>query len=116
MPTAKPPALLTHILSALEDAKAQNPVSIPLEGKTTFADYLVVATGTSTRHISSMVTNLTKALSAHKHPIYHAEGTDGTEWVCLDAGDVVIHLFTPAARTLYNLEKLWASTFPTASR
>lgn len=99
-------------MATLEDTKADHPISIPLAGKTTFADHLVVATGTSTRHVASMATNLTKALADKKFAIYHHEGAEGAEWVCLDCGDVVVHLFTPAARMLYNLEKLWASTFP----
>ncbi len=100
-------------MATLEDSKADAPISIPLAGKTTFADHLVIATGTSTRHLSSMANHLVRSMDNHNFPIYHQEGSEGSEWVCLDAGDVVIHLFTPAARMLYNLEKLWSSTFPT---
>lgn len=105
LPLAKLRALVTD---TLEDHKAQDIVLIPLAGRASFADYLIIATGTSSRHISSMADKLDEQLRGNGHPIIGMEGQKEGEWVVVDAGDVVIHLFQAAQRQLYNLEKLWS--------
>lgn len=101
-------ALQKLILATLEDYKAQDIVVIPLKGRAAFADALVIATGTSSRHVAGMADGLDDALRANHHPPIGMEGQDVSEWVCVDAGDIVIHLFQPETRQHYNLEKLWS--------
>lgn len=104
-----PPAAIRAVRAALEDLKAHNVVLIPLAGKASFADWLVVATGTSGRHLSSLADAAETALARADAAILGREGDAAdADWVCLDAADVVVHLFLPEARLLYNLEKLWA--------
>ncbi|PIZ31706.1 MAG: ribosome silencing factor [Alphaproteobacteria bacterium CG_4_10_14_0_8_um_filter_53_9] len=100
-------ALHDLLLHTLEDYKAVDIVTIPLKGRATFADTLLIASGTSSRHVSSMADALSKVLHAHGLPA-KMEGQEGGEWVVVDAVDVVVHLFQPEARLLYNLEKLWS--------
>lgn len=103
-----PGALQTLIINVLEDYKAQDIVIIPLKGRATFADALVIASGTSSRHVSSMADAIDGALREHHHAPLGMEGQEAAEWVCVDAGDIVVHLFQPDARQHYNLEKLWS--------
>jgi ribosome-associated protein len=100
--------LLKHIEVALDDLKAEELAIVPLAGKATFADYLVIASGTSARHTASLADNVIKDLKKHGHTVYGVEGQQAGEWVCVDAGDVVVHIFQPHIRRLYNLEKLWS--------
>ncbi len=93
--------------ASLEDDKAKDIRVIDLGGKTDFADYMVIASGTSQRHINAMTENLRqkiKASGAHRVSI---EGNTLCDWVLIDAGDIVVHLFRPEIREFYNLEKLW---------
>lgn len=83
------------------------PVTVDLRGKTTIADYMVIATGTSQRHIASMADKLVSRLKAEDIGNVTLEGGDGADWVLIDAGDVIVHLFRDEARGFYNLEKLW---------
>jgi len=99
---------LKRVIAVLEDYKALDVVVIPLAGKTSIADFMVVATGTSTRHVASMGQALDKALRSDMVGI---EGLRDGEWVCADMGDVVAHVFTAEKRALYNLEKLWSHVF-----
>jgi ribosome-associated protein len=87
-------------------------VVIDLEGKTTIADHMVVATGTSQRHIASMAGKLVERLKAEGIEGVVAEGEGDTGWVLLDAGDVIVHLFRAETRSFYDIEKLWAMTPP----
>lgn len=100
---------LKQVTAVLEDYKAQNVTVIPLAGQASFADYLVIATGTSTRHVSSMGGALRDKLG--KSSILSLEGMAEGEWVCADLGNIVVHLFVPEKRALYNLEKLWSHVF-----
>lgn len=93
---------------ALDDLKAVDVAIIPLEGKSSMADYLIIAGGTSTRHASSLAANVEKELKAHGFRIYGVEGKQSGDWVCVDAGDIIVHIFEPETRKLYNLEKLWS--------
>lgn len=98
--------LIEHSLDA---DKAVEPVTIDLEGKTTLADAMIIASGTSQRHIAAMAGKLLERLKAAGIEGVAAEGVSDSDWVLIDAGDVIVHLFKPEARDFYNLEKLWAA-------
>jgi ribosome-associated protein len=104
--------LLAIIEASLDDDKALDPVIIDLDGKTAIADFMVVATGSSQRHIASMAEKLLERLKVHGLIGLRAEGLGATDWVLIDAGDVVVHLFLAEARSFYNLEKLWGMGAP----
>lgn len=83
-------------------------VVLDLTGKSTLTDYMVIATGTSSRHVAAMAEHLRERLKTRGHPAPPVEGLAQGDWVLIDAGDVIIHLFRPEVRRFYNLEKLWA--------
>jgi ribosome-associated protein len=87
-------------------------VIISLENKSTIADFMMVASGTSQRQVGAMAEHLMEKLKAAGIRTAHVEGTKQGDWVLIDAGDVIVHLFRPEIRTLYNLEKLWGRTLP----
>lgn len=104
--------ILDLILKTLDDGKAEDVVTIDLAGKTTIADYMVIATGRSARQIGALTEHLEQALSGHiKIAI---EGKAQGDWVLIDASDVIVHLFRPEIREYYNLEKMWGAAFPDA--
>jgi nicotinate-nucleotide adenylyltransferase len=104
-----PPAeLLRRIIDVLEDGKAEEIVTIDLAGKSTIADYMVVATGRSARQVTALTDHLEKALP-RPLPI---EGKAQGDWVLVDAGDVIVHIFRPEIRAYYNLEKMWGADLP----
>lgn len=109
---AKAAALHEMIVKALDQDKGDNIVSIPLAGKSALADFMVIVTGTSSRHVTGMAEKLKQRLSK-EGIIARIEGASTGDWVIVDAGDVIIHLFRAEVRTFYNLEKLWASDFST---
>ncbi len=99
--------LVQEIATFLDDHKALELLTLPLEGKSSIADYMVIASGTSQRHLSSMAQELTSVLKAN-HKIYAGvEGLAQSDWVLIDVGDVIVHLFRPEVRAFYNLEKMW---------
>jgi ribosome-associated protein len=100
-------ALQALIVTSLEDDKAEEIVTIDLWGRTSFADRMVIATGLADRQISAMATHLDQKLSEAGYRNIQIEGA-GSEWVLIDAGDVIVHLFKPEARAMYGLEKMWA--------
>ena len=100
---------LNHILSKLEDNKALDIVSINLKGKSDIADYMVIATGTSNRHVGSISEHLISELKKEGINNLKAEGINKSDWVLIDSGDVIIHVFRKEVREFYNLEKLWQS-------
>ena len=100
--------LNTIINSSLEDSKAIDICAISLIGKTSIADAMVVATGTSSRHVSSIAENLAQALKDAGLPEVQIEGLGLADWVLVDAGDIIIHIFRPEVREHYALEKMWA--------
>jgi nicotinate-nucleotide adenylyltransferase len=102
------PDLLRRIIDTLDDGKAENVVTIDLAGKTTIADYMVVATGRSARQVVALTDHLEQALPFH----VAIEGKAQGDWVLIDAGDVIVHIFRPEIRTNYNLEKMWGSELP----
>ena len=97
--------LLRLVLETLEDGKAEDVVTIELEGKTTFADQMVIASGRSARQVTALTEHLDQALSRRRR--IAIEGKAQADWVLIDAGDVIVHLFRPEIRAYYNLEKMW---------
>jgi len=95
------------ICTSLEDDKAEEIVAIDLAGRASFADRMVVATGLADRQISAMAMHLNEKLVEAGFKKVRMEGANGTDWVLIDAGDIIVHLFKPEARTLYALEKMW---------
>ncbi len=96
------------IISALDQNKAENIVSLDLTGKSDVADRMIVASGTSNRHVASLADHLVDALKKLGFNPVPVEGQDGSEWVLVDAGDIIVHLFKPETRARYNLEKMWS--------
>lgn len=104
---AKPGSLHAFILDQLEEEQAQDVVSIPLEGKSSIADFMIVASGRSTRQVASIASKLAERLKARGEAPPRVEGLPAADWVLIDAGDVVVHLFRPEVRSFYNLERMW---------
>ena len=105
---AEPGSLHALILEQLEDDQAQDIVSIALEGKSAIADHMVIASGRSTRQVAAMAQKLAEKIKRSGGPIPRIEGLPAADWVLIDAGDVVVHLFRPEVRSFYNLERMWA--------
>ncbi|MDF2781939.1 MAG: rsfS [Geminicoccaceae bacterium] len=117
MDTAPQPAspdLLHLVHSSLTDDKAIEPVTVDLTGKTSIADAMVVATGSSQRHLATMAQHLLERLKAAGLRGLSSEGTGQSDWILIDAGDVVVHLFKDELRRFYDLEKLWGAALPEA--
>ena len=98
---------LALILDQLDEDQAQDVVSIPLEGKSSIADHMVIASGRSTRQVAAMAGKLAERLKGAGMGNPRIEGLPAADWVVLDAGDVVVHLFRPEVRSFYNLERMW---------
>jgi len=96
------------VLRSLDDDKALDVVSIPLSGKSNIADYMVIASGRSTRQVASMAQKLTERIKRELGRSVRVEGLPVADWVLLDADDVIVHLFRPEVRSFYNLERMWA--------
>ena len=105
--------LLKVVLACLDDAKAENIVSIDLTGKTQIADHMVVASGRSHRHVGAIADQMVRALKDNGFGNARVEGLPNCDWVLIDIGDLIIHVFRPEVRDFYNLEKLWAANVPT---
>jgi len=101
-------ALHELVLAQLDDDKAQEVISIPLEGKSSIADYMVIASGRSTRQVASMAHKLAEKIKRQGLGWPRLEGLPAADWVLIDAGDVIVHLFRPEVRSFYNLERMWA--------
>lgn len=97
------------IVESLESDKAEEVVALDLAGRASFADRMVIATGLADRQISAMATHLEEKLEEAGIKRVQIEGASGSDWVLIDAGDIVVHLFKPEARTLYGLEKMWGA-------
>jgi ribosome-associated protein len=100
------------ILASLENSKAENIVAIDVTGKTSLADTMIVATGRSNVHVGAIADHLAKAVRAAGYPTPRLEGLPNCDWVLLDAGDAIVHIFRPEVRQFYNLEKLWSADRP----
>jgi ribosome-associated protein len=101
-------ALHQLVMNQLDEDQAQEIVSIPLEGKSSIADHMVIASGRSTRQVASMAQKLAEEIKKAGFGHARIEGLPAADWVLIDAGDVVIHLFRPEVRTFYNLERMWS--------
>ena len=95
------------ILDQLDQDQAQDLVSIALEGKSSIADHMVIASGRSTRQVAAMAGKIAERLKKEGHGSPRLEGLPAADWVLIDAGDVVVHLFRPEVRSFYNLERMW---------
>ena len=95
------------VIAALEDVKAQDIVSINVREKTSVTDFMVIASGTSNRHVKSLVDNVLEKVKEKGVRPLGSEGLDTGEWALLDLGDVVVHVMLPTARQFYDLERLW---------
>lgn len=101
---------LSLILARLDDMKAEETVTIDLRGKSAFSDYMVVTSGRSNRHVGAVAENLAKGLKETGIKKIHVEGLPNCDWVLIDSGDVIVHVFRPEVREFYNLERLWSQT------
>ena len=100
-------ALLSAVLASLDDDKAEDIVSIPLAGKSEMADHMVIASGRSSRQVSAIAEHLADRLKQDRGLVVRTEGKDLGDWVLIDAGDVIVHVFRPEVREFYQLEKMW---------
>lgn len=98
---------LKTAIDALEDAKAEDIVTIDLFGKSALADTMIIASGRSNRHVSSIADDIIQAMKDHHLGTPRVEGIGAADWVLIDQGDVIVHVFRPEVRAFYNLEKLW---------
>jgi ribosome-associated protein len=112
-PDAGSTALLRLILDTLDDNKAEETVVIDLRGKSALADEMVIASGRSNRHVGAIADKLVEEIKAGGHGKVVVEGLPHCDWVLIDAGDVIVHLFRPEVRAFYNLEKMWSAGRPT---
>jgi len=106
-PSAK--ETLRLVLARLEDMKAEDSVTIDLTGKSSIGDYMVVTTGHSHRHVGAVADHVVKDMKEAGVPGVRVEGMRQGDWVLIDAGDVIVHVFRPEVRSFYNLEKMWSS-------
>lgn len=110
-PQTEAAPILTCILETLEDAKAENTVHVDITGKSSLADHMIVTSGRSHRHVGAVADQLARALKEAGFDKPRIEGLPHCDWVLLDAGDVIVHIFRPEVREFYNLEKMWAAEF-----
>lgn len=108
--------LLKIVETSLDGDKAEDIVAIDLRGKSTIADYMVIATGRNSRQLAAMASHLDDKLTKAGVRRVSVEGADQGDWVLLDGGDVVVHLFRPEVRTFYALEKMWGAEMPSPER
>ncbi|MCW0197279.1 ribosome silencing factor [Sphingopyxis sp.] len=101
-------ALHALILHQLDEDQAQETISIPLAGKSSIADHMVIASGRSTRHVSAIADKLAQRIKQEAGRLVRVEGLPNADWVLIDAGDVIVHLFRPEVRSFYNLERMWS--------
>ena len=101
-------ALHSLVMQSLDDDQAVEVVTIPLAGKSSIADHMVIASGRSSRQVASMANKLADKIKQQFGRIVRIEGLPVADWVLIDADDVIIHLFRPEVRTFYNLERMWA--------
>ena len=105
------PKMIDVVLHTLEDAKAEETVAIDIAGKSSLADNMVVTSGRSNRHVSAIADQLVKSLRDSGFGKPRIEGLPHADWVLVDAGDVIVHIFRPEVREFYNIEKMWQADF-----
>ena len=103
--------LIDLVMSVLDDAKAEDIVSIDIREKSGIADFMVVASGRSNRHVGAIADQLSRAMREKDFGKPKMEGANQCDWVLVDAGDVIVHLFRPEVREFYNIEKMWSAEF-----
>jgi ribosome-associated protein len=106
-----PPPLLEALVTALEDGKAEDVTRIDLGGKSGFADYMLIASGRSARQVAALADRVMATLGARGQKRVPVEGLKAGDWVLIDAGDIIVHIFRPEIRERYNLEKMWGAEF-----
>ena len=104
-------SVIDLVLKSLDDAKAEQTVSIDITGKSSLTDHMVVTSGRSNRHVSAVADQLVTALRDAGYGKPRIEGLPHADWVLVDAGDVIVHIFRPEVREFYNIEKMWAVDF-----
>jgi ribosome-associated protein len=104
--------LCALIVDALDDVKAQDIIKLDVRNMTTVTDYMIVASGTSNRHVRALAENVTEKAKEAGHKPIGIEGEEGGEWVLLDLQDVLVHVMLTKVREFYNLEKLWSLELP----
>lgn len=102
-------------MACLDDAKAENLVTIDIRGKSSIGDYMVIASGRSDRHVGAIADQIERKLKEEGHGRVRVEGKPQCDWVLIDAGDVIVHVFRPEVREFYNLEKMWSAERPSES-
>lgn len=105
-------SLLKLIVHWLDEAKAEDIVTIDLAGKTTIGDYMVIASGTSDRHVGAIAEKLQEMMKSAGEGRARVEGLETCDWVLIDTGDIIVHIFRPEVREFYNLEKMWSAERP----
>lgn len=109
---ASAPSLLDDILRWLDDAKAEEVVAIDLKGKSSIGDSMVIASGRNERHVGAIADQLARKLKEQGHGRVRVEGTEACDWVLIDTGDIIVHVFRPEVREFYNLERMWSADRP----
>lgn len=111
-PTAAPERpMIEVILNCLDDAKAEETVAVDITGKSSLADHMVVTSGRSQRHVGAVADQVIKALREAGYDKPRVEGLPHCDWVLVDSGDVIVHIFRPEVREFYNIEKMWQADF-----
>ena len=108
--------MIDLVLKSLDDAKAEQTVAIDITGKSSLTDHMVVTSGRSNRHVGAVADQLVKALREAGFGKPRIEGLPHADWVLVDAGDVIVHIFRPEVREFYNIEKMWAADFAADGR
>jgi len=109
LPALSAEDLLKNVMTCLDDNKAEEIVSIDLAGKSGIADHIVIANGRSQRQVSALASYVIKGLKKAGHRDLLVEGLSQADWVLIDAGDVIVHIFRPEVRSFYNLDKMWGA-------
>jgi len=112
---AKDRELLKRIVQSLDDDKAEDIVTIDLEGRSSLADALVIASGRSQRHVASIADHLARKLKEAGYGTRPVDGAGQSDWVLVDAGDIIVHIFRPEVRSYYDLEGMWSVDEPRAA-
>jgi len=106
--------LLEAIIHTLDDKKAVNPVVINLHGKSDIADYMIVASGTSTTHVGTLAKHIEAAFKDADIQVLSVEGLGNNQWVLVDTASIIVHIFHPDTREIYKIEQMWDEEFPNA--
>lgn len=114
--TPDPLELARLVAQQLDDDKAENILNIPLAGKSPMADAMVVASGRSARHVAALADHVSRKLKEVGVGTVRVEGLPNADWVLIDAGDIIVHIFRPEVREFYNLERIWSSDAPPTAR